>query len=287
MLEHNYSVHFFDKDASFISQTPSLAIEHWQGDLMSSVIGTLSPSLLQASLPLCQHFLANCIHQDRSLHASSPLVPLSVSHPVPHYQMKGKPWCLWGWLAAAPEVERWEERGRADEGKEKEWGREQNKAQPALTVNGVRKGEFVLAAWLVSVRALWEGNWRTTVVELLVRSRTKLKLRVSKSHWNHWIQTNTCCRPSAILYSSVWVSSVLHIRLKIFISDWPAITQDVLLILLRGPLSIIEVNFFLNVALISVFTCFKCWLCHQSGYVVITVQNQVPCISPTQVFTLV
>lgn len=97
-------------------------ISYWTltGDLMSSVIGTLGPSLLQASLPLCQHFLAHCIHQGRSLHASSPLMPLSVSHPIPRYKMKGKPWCLWGWLAAVPEVERWEQRERGDKGKGEE-----------------------------------------------------------------------------------------------------------------------------------------------------------------------
>lgn len=73
--------------------------------------------------------------------------------------------------------QRWKDEKREGgqmKAKRRNEGENRIKAQPALTVNGVRKGEFVLAAWLVSVRALWEGNWRTTIVELLVRSRTKL-----------------------------------------------------------------------------------------------------------------
>lgn len=61
--------------------------------------------------------------------------------------MKGKPWYVWDWLAAEPEVERWEKKGRGDEGEGEEWEKRERreKALPALTVNGVREDEsFVM-----------------------------------------------------------------------------------------------------------------------------------------------
>lgn len=91
--------------------------------------------------------------------------------------------------------QRWKDEkseGAADEGTREGMRGEKNKnprnhkAQPALTVNGLRN---VLEAWLVSVRALWEGEWRSTVVEPLVHSGGKLQLQASplkvwRSHWN-------------------------------------------------------------------------------------------------------
>lgn len=92
--------------------------------------------------------------------------------------------------------QRWKDEkreGAADEGTREGMSEEKNKnprnhkAQPALTVNGLRN---VLEAWLVSVSALWEGEWRSAIVEPLVHSRGKLELRPSLlklwgSHRNH------------------------------------------------------------------------------------------------------
>jgi len=131
------------------------------GGLTSSLIGELSLSSLKASFLWCQHFLSYRIHQDRSLHLYPPFLSC-VSHPIRLEQMKGKPWCVWGCLAAEPEVERWDEQERGDEGEVK--GREKTcrgeKAQPALTLIAVRREEFVLEGGLVSIRTPLEGNWK-------------------------------------------------------------------------------------------------------------------------------
>lgn len=83
-------------------------------------------------------------------------------------------------------------RGLQTKAQEKGWGEGKIKTPGSikhglLWLNGWRN---VLEAWLVSVKALWEGEWRSTVVEPLVHSGGELELRASLlqlwgSHWNH------------------------------------------------------------------------------------------------------
>lgn len=147
-------------------------------DWCIKLISSLSLSSIVSALSLWLHSSGQII---TFLH-SFPLVPSSVSHPIPHYQMKGKPWCVWGWLAAEPEVKRWEERGRRDEGTEKEREKKKRKRRKGAACSDCkwceRRGEFVLEGWLVSVRTLWDGKWRTTIAGLLRHSRIKLELQV-------------------------------------------------------------------------------------------------------------
>lgn len=112
-------------------------------DLMSSVIGALSPSILKASLPLHQHFLSNCIHQDRSLHPSTPLLSCLSQSLIPSLttKWKGNPGVSEaGWQQS----QRWKDEKR--EGAEMKAKRRdekrrerKEKSQSALTVNGVRE----------------------------------------------------------------------------------------------------------------------------------------------------
>lgn len=182
-----YWANFFDKDPH--SGCWPLNVGRWSGGLGHRCL----KSILQAFLLLCQHFLPKCIHQDGSLHASSPpsaSLCLSSNPSLSNERETLVSLRLTGSSARGGKMRR--ARGLQTKAQEKGWGEGKIKTPESikhglLWLNGWRN---VLEAWLVSVKALWEGEWRSTIVEPLVHSGGELELRASLlqlwgSHWNH------------------------------------------------------------------------------------------------------
>lgn len=154
---------------------------------MSSVIGALSPSLLNASLLCVSTFsLTAFIRPD---HYILPLLSclslcLSSYPSLPNERETLVCLRLAGSRARGGKMRRKKEgRWRQREGMRKE-GAKRKGTVCSDCKWCERGGEFVLEGWLVSVRTLWEGNWRTTVVGLL-----DLELEFL-----------SCCVPSAVAF---------------------------------------------------------------------------------------